>query len=293
MINIITSFYIPINDKIRETELKYALNKNVNNNMVSKIHLFLDNEVDETYINDMKSLNKQFEDKVNVIRVGGQPLYNELFEYANTQELLGNICMVCNGDIWLHNVTTPVLFSFLMEYPVVYALARHEQDGTPPLTNELTAKSYGGCHDAFVFKSPIHPGIFGRITHKQNIWGSENVVIDALVDYHYTVANPCLQMIIIHEHDMLRENRIEENRPSIKHRDLRIGPCSIYVKNGKYYAPRLSLPRFSIEIKKTPSIFMTEEDEKTTQLTETTNNINAMTMPLYATHKKYNRFFLM
>lgn len=302
MIHIITSFYIPNHDKIRETELKCALNKNVKQKLVSKIHLFLDNNEDETYINDMKSLDNQFADKVNIIRIGKQPLYNELFQYANTQELLGNICMVCNGDIWLHNITSQALISFLSNASAVYALTRHEKDGTPPVTDEITPKAYGGCHDAFVFKSPIHPGIFNRITHKQNIWGSENVVIDALIDYQYMVLNPCLQMIIVHEHDMARENRIEENRASIKHRDLRIRPCSIYIKNGKYYAPKIQLPRFTLETKRTVPVFIPEEDENSNSVDDNSGNNstdtdavnkNKVIIPLFATHKKHNRFFLL
>ena len=295
MIHIITSFYIPTNDKTREIELKHTLNKNINSILVSKVHLFLDKTEDEDYINLMKSLNSTFADKVNVIRIGGQPLYNELFEYTNAKELLGNVCMVCNGDIWIHNITSHSIITFLLNGPVVYALSRHEKDGTPPVTDEVTPKAYGGCHDAFVFKSPICPGIFPRITHKQNIWGSENVVIDALVDYQYIVLNPCLQMIIVHEHDMFRENRIEINRPSLKHRDLRIRPCSIYIKNGKYYAPKLTLPRFSLETKKTTPIFMPANDEESTVNKDVSYNANAnkIFIPLYAIRKKYNRLFLL
>ena len=98
MLNIITSFYIPRNDLARENELKKTLNNNLLNSIVKKIHLFLDKQEDEDYI---KSLPQEKQEKIKIIEIGKQPLYSDLFNYANT--LLNEICMISNGDIWIQN----------------------------------------------------------------------------------------------------------------------------------------------------------------------------------------------
>lgn len=236
MINIITSFYIPNNNKERELELKNTLHKNLINRFIKKIHLFLDKEIDAEYI---KSLPQEFIDKIHIIRIGNQPLYSELFGYANS--LQNEICMICNGDIWIAGLPDIQVTMTLLEEKQIFALTRHEKNGYPDLINK-----YIDSYDAFVFKSPINPLIERMTRHKQNIWGAENCVIDALVMLRYKIINPCLQFKIIHEHDMTRPNRIEPNRPRMPHKGNSIKPCMIHVEKNiisikKYIQPRFRL----------------------------------------------------
>ena len=43
--------------------------------------------------------------------------------------------------------------------------------------------------------------------HKQNVWGSENVVLYELNKVKYKLYNPCIQIKIIHEHKSGIRNR--------------------------------------------------------------------------------------
>lgn len=43
--------------------------------------------------------------------------------------------------------------------------------------------------------------IIKHIKHKQNLWGSENVVLYELNKVNYKLYNPCIQIKIIHEHE--------------------------------------------------------------------------------------------
>ena len=176
-----------------------------------KIHLFLDKQEDEDYI---KSLPQEKQEKIKIIEIGKQPLYSDLFNYANT--LLNEICMISNGDIWIQNTQIPFFFS-LLNKNFIFALTRHEMDGKCYFAED-SIDSY----DAFIFKSQLNPFLNKMVVHKQNIWGSENRVIDALIDLKYNVINPCLQFKIIHEHDMKRQNRIENNRERLSHKKNRI-----------------------------------------------------------------------
>jgi len=224
MLNIITSFYIPKNDLARENELKKTLNNNAINPIVKKIHLFLDKKEDEDYI---KTLDRKIQSKIKVIDTGKQPLYSDLFKYAN--RLPNEICMICNGDIWVYTREIP-FFLKALNNNFVFALTRYEIDGKSPHIEE-----YRGSHDAFIFKSQLNPLLQKMVKHKQNIWGSENVVIDSLLYLKYNVKNPCLQFKIIHEHDFKRSNRIEPNRKTLSHNANNITPSHCFISNEKIY----------------------------------------------------------
>ena len=235
MLNIITSFYIPRNDLARENELKKTLNNNLLNSIVKKIHLFLDKQEDEDYI---KSLPQEKQEKIKIIEIGKQPLYSDLFNYANT--LLNEICMISNGDIWIQNTQIPFFFS-LLNKNFIFALTRHEMDGKCYLAED-SIDSY----DVFIFKSQLNPVLQKMVVHKQNMWGSENRVIDALIDLKYNVINPCLQFKIIHEHDMKRQNRIENNRESLFHKPSRIKPLIISINNNRIYFKKYVPQKFRL-----------------------------------------------
>lgn len=235
MLNIITSFYIPRNDLARENELKKTLNNNLLNSIVKKIHLFLDKQEDEDYI---KSLPQEKQEKIKIIEIGKQPLYSDLFNYANT--LLNEICMISNGDIWIQNTQIPFFFS-LLNQNFIFALTRHEMD-----RKCYFAEDSIDSYDAFIFKSQLNPVLQKMVVHKQNMWGSENRVIDALIDLKYKVINPCLQFKIIHEHDMKRQNRIENNRESLSHKANTIKPLIISINNNRIYFEKYLPKRFRL-----------------------------------------------
>jgi len=224
MLNIITSFYIPKNDLARENELKRTLNRNAANPIVKALHLFLDKKEDADYI---KSLSPKIQSKIKIINIGKQPLYSDLFQYANT--LANEICMICNGDIWIYNNEIPFFFKVLNNN-FVFALTRHEIDGASYLIESATAS-----HDAFIFKSQLNPSLQKMVQHKQNIWGSENRVIDALLHLNYKLANPCIQFKIIHEHDFKRLNRIEPNRDRLSHNNNLIIPSMSFINKNKIH----------------------------------------------------------
>ena len=133
-------------------------------------------------------------------------LYTDFFKLANT---LNEICMIANSDIWLYKIYREQI-SYINSNPnTIYALTRHEQDMTCYLID-----NYCGSHDAFIFKSPINTNILDSIKIKQNLWGSENVVIQELEKYDYKVRNPCKSTIIVHEH---KSQLREKNRGGVYH----------------------------------------------------------------------------
>lgn len=235
MLNIITSFYIPANDLVRENELKIALNNNLSNPIIKKIHLFLDKSSDEDYI---KTLSEEKQKKIKIIEIGKQPLYSDFFKYANT--LPNEYCMISNSDIWVHTDTIPFFFSILSAN-IVFVLTRHEMTGK---IDFIEKNSTAISHDAFLFKSQLNPKIQGLVKHKQNLWGSENSVINALLKCRYKLFNPCVQFKIIHQHDMDRPNRIEPNRGRLFISRTTVSPSYIFIQNNMIQFKQISNPRF-------------------------------------------------
>jgi hypothetical protein len=216
MINIITSFYIPkifdsVCNQIRLKELHDCLNNNINNQIIEKIHLYLDDEDAHEYI---KSLNS---DKINIISIGAKPLYSDLFLYA-LEKLQNKICMITNSDIYLAECDNTLL-ERLNDNNTVFALTRYEYDMS---CEQITW--FCGSHDCFVFKSPINfMNKINNINHVQHHLGSENIICWELRNSNINLYNPCYQIKIVHLHkSCLRESdriRIGEDR------NYSVSPC--------------------------------------------------------------------
>ena len=202
MLNLITSFYLPDNEE-RKNELTKSLTKNIECPYIKKIHLYVDDQKTYIYlINKMKDKER----KIKIVGIGKQPKYNDFFWYCNTN-LQNEICMISNTDIWLKHINNPMILTILMQKNIIFALTRHEYNMKSPLINK-----YCGSHDVFIFRAPIKKKIIMNINHPQNLWGSENKVINELISNGYTILNPCKQIVIVHEH---KSNYREKNRKSI------------------------------------------------------------------------------
>jgi hypothetical protein len=205
MINIVTSFFVSKlsrpNIAERNAELVSALQKNVDSPFVDQVHLFVDNEP------SMNRLKEVFADalvsgKIVIASEGKQPLYADLFQYAN-DALKGKICMVTNSDIYIHSCESRLVEN-LRDKPMLYALTRHEYDMSCPLIHD-----YHGSHDSFIFQSPLAISV-DELKFPQNVWGSENKLLRTIYNQNIQIFNPCQQIKIVHLHkSQIREaNRI-------------------------------------------------------------------------------------
>ena len=161
------------------------MQNNIKCKYIEKIHL---------YVDDNDALNKVLElksDKINIIMIGKQPLYSDFFEYA-IDNLKNKICMISNSDIYLYECDIDCLIRLSDN---IFALTRHEHDLSKPLID----KRYGS-HDAFIFNSPLDKKILVNLHHIQNVAGSDDSVVNNLVDNGYNLYNPCFQIKIVHLH---------------------------------------------------------------------------------------------
>ena len=212
MVHLVTSFYVLEKKKKiavkRNQELEESLRKNLNSPLVSGIHLFVDDEraldkircmISEVSEKDCDGIENSNGHKITVIGVRKQPKYSELFLYA-CQSLQGKVVMITNSDIYLAECDLGVLNKISDN---VFALTRYEHDFSSPLI-EVMKQEMWGSHDAFIFQSPLKKlalnNFIPKIGHYQNRWGSEDIVIQVLLEYGYQIYNPCYEIKIVHLH---------------------------------------------------------------------------------------------
>ena len=202
MIHLITSFYnTPFIE--RNNELLMTLIKNIRSKYIEKIHLFIESDFSEIFVKKLvKEMDK--ERKLKIIKVDTQPLYSDFFEYAN--KLHNKVCMISNSDIRIFSINNIKLIRYLNP-DVIYALTRHEAG-----FSDHRIKHYGFSHDCFIFRSPLDKLDLNKLKVKQNVWGSESLVLQELKKKDYITRNPCKHIIIIHEH---QSDIREKNRGSI------------------------------------------------------------------------------
>ena len=210
----------------RNAELQRCLMYNLKSEHIKTVHIFADDQEAADLAEEIAAdLNKD----LKIINIGKQPKYSDLFNYANSigQEL----CMICNSDIYLYQINMNEM-KYRMSKNDVFCLTRHEWNFAPTLINHIEKlKQMGGAElqkymnrrgfkqeelvlahnsvDAFLFWGPLDRLKVDDVEHKQNVLGSENIVVYELNSAGYDLKNPCKDIIIIHEH---RSNKRSYNK---------------------------------------------------------------------------------
>lgn len=211
--------------EIRAKEYQTCLARNLASPAVSAVHLLVQDEesladLHQQVIPRLASpLHRMKLRPVLFHQAPKQPLYSDLFDYAN-EELDKRVVMVCNADIHLptspQGPTPPSAFHQRRPFPVdrlvaeirqpdprsnqkrVFALTRYESEHTmdAPLIDD-----YRGSHDAFIFESPLPRSFPPCVAHQQNCYKAENIVIHELRRAGLAVTNPCLDAQLFHLHE--------------------------------------------------------------------------------------------
>jgi hypothetical protein len=100
---------------------------------------------------------------------------------------------------------------FKSDSPRMLVLARLELDDS--MRSCCFMNSNATCHDAFVFRSPLHVGVrLDLFNFQQNVWQAENYAVGLLRRGGYQLFNPCFDLPLFHNHiSDLRPNQ-NENR---------------------------------------------------------------------------------
>ena len=198
MINIISTFYISKYgsslDNDRTNELCDSFINNLNNDIVEKIHIFVDDFESLKKLNEVTYKNYNSK-KISIIKIKKILTYHDFFNYI-LDKLPNDICMITNSDIYLHFYDINIL-NLLSYEKYCYALTRYEYDMTHPLID-----NYFSSHDCYIFNSKYLDNriICENTNFKQNLLGIESRIIKSFCELGYKVFNPCKQIKIVHLH---------------------------------------------------------------------------------------------
>jgi hypothetical protein len=125
MFSLFTTFYLVENNKERQRELLFCLQKNVQNTLIQNVYIFLDgnnNDFTKKYINE----NIADTTKIKFIYIKKIPTYGDWIEYskhfANT---LGDVSVFTNADIYLDDSIEGIK-SYVEQKESIVCLSRHE-----------------------------------------------------------------------------------------------------------------------------------------------------------------------
>lgn len=199
--NIITSFFnksIYRNSDnstsiIRNNEYNECLVKNMMLPYIKKIYLFID---DEYSLNILDKLIENNDNKHKIVKIehNKQALFSDYFKYAY-DNLCDEVIAICNSDIYFYQYDQKLINKFIIDKGYIFCLTRHETVDYKPLIDKRK-----GSHDVYIFKSPLNNGLIEDSKFKQNLKGSDDIIVFLFQKYGYRTLNPCLQIKIIHNH---------------------------------------------------------------------------------------------
>ena len=190
---LVTQYYIPKN-KEREQEINTCLIKNLENNIIDEIHLYIENDYD---FNFLKNKNK-----IKFIKTNKQLSYNTVFNYSNIYDK-NHIIILSNSDIYFNN-TLKNIYDLNFKN-VFYALNRYDIDKN----NKLVLYDVNYSQDVWIWKPPINIIINDNNINDYfdindgiilGVGGCDNRILKVVKDSGYIIKNASDKIQSIHNH---------------------------------------------------------------------------------------------
>jgi len=197
--NVYYNYYIDSDDN-RNEELKFSLNKLIENKEIDNIYLVID---DKKLVND-PILNIK---KVKLISVDDRPTYSHMFDMINDRTYEDDINMIINSDCFLLEDSVKRIKTYI-DYGESWVLSRKELISTDNLT-WVQDINPAGSQDAWLFKGKIKD-ISGDFT--MGILGCDNKIALLIKEAGYTVLNPVNDVILYHNHKSAIRNYDESTK---------------------------------------------------------------------------------
>lgn len=195
--NLIIEYFVPKN-KQRHQEYLECLQQNIDNEFITKIHIFISDDS----VLDIQS------DKFIINKVDTRPTYEDLFEYCN-ENLKDEICIVANGDIiftdklsLINTISMENVFVALTRWELLF----HENQWVAVPFNNWTSQ------DSWIFKSPIKTS--EEMNFTMGLLGCDNRIAKLVYDQGYEIRNPGNELVNIHNHRTQYRTYTHERVPS-------------------------------------------------------------------------------
>jgi hypothetical protein len=217
MINMIT-YYKKSDKDILNTIQKKCIYENLNNNNISRVHIFGSNLKEE-----FQDIFKEFNSKKEIIlnELEENVSFKDIVDYANSK-LLNKIIFVARSDIILPNQNELDDLKFdLTNNNDIYSLSRIDRliNGNLVRSDKLNKILYCNQQDAWIFKSPLNIDDDDNNDMKNILFYdkySELYFNKILINNNYNVINDTNKLKIIR---LLHENNMD-NRELIDEADI-------------------------------------------------------------------------
>ena len=186
----------------REKEYMICLQRNLNHDLISHIHILTSNAEETRQIFQKYELSNQT--KLLISELKSIVMVRDFFEYIS-QNLVGKNVMFTNADIWIGSGFDRVDPIVMRKQKVFYSITRQvthneERCGRKDLCLE---EQYIGCHDTFLFylHEPMPEGALEFLNFKFPAAGIENVLMWVFQKkLGYCLLNPCSILETFHFH---------------------------------------------------------------------------------------------
>jgi len=184
--NLIFPYYEP-DDKLRVNEINFCLRKNIENELIKTIFLF----ISET---DKEKITIPINEKIiEVIIETDRVYFDQIIKFA--QSFKNQFFILVNSDIFLDNTISEIDLSDKN----VYCLSRHEY------INESTIKipvyHRRGSQDCWIFRSDIEINNFEELDFRMGVPGCDSRIAYIFYENGYKVLNTSLTTKIYHVHN--------------------------------------------------------------------------------------------
>ena len=186
----------------RQLEIEEVLQRNLNNTLVTAIHLLISQASAGQRLQQLSLHNKH---KIVVHEINSLPKYKDFFLYVS-EKLLNKLVAVLNMDIYIGEGFELLNKTLLVTENISYVLTRHgrqERHCDMSRGRGYCDVRYIGSHDTFVLvlKRPLDKSELSQLDYSANRFGSENRLI-WLLKYRLKMKlrNPCKILKTYHSH---------------------------------------------------------------------------------------------
>ena len=199
----------------RQLEIEEVLQRNLNNTLVTTVHLLVNQPSAEQRL---RKLSLHNEHKIVVRSIESLPKYKDFFVYIN-EKLLNRFVVMLNMDIYIGEGFELLNKTFLAKSNICYVLTRHgRQERRCDMSSRYgyCGRRYIGSHDTYIFvlTRPLSEPQLAELNYDANVMAAENRLIWLLRrGLKKKLLNPCKVLKTYHSHCIDIHGR---DRPRIK-----------------------------------------------------------------------------
>lgn len=199
MVNLFTSYY-KANNIHRQSELSRCLKNNIQNELINKIYLLID---DESLIKDMLS------DKIIIVKTDGNFRHNfsYYFDLINKHSQEEDINIICNSDIFFDESLS---ICNSMRSQDSMALSRWEVNRRL-IKNQVQVQRHGDSQDAWIFRGSVRK--IGFSDFPIGMLGCDNRIAHEIKQAGYNISNPSKTIKCWHLHNTGRVGTVQITVP--------------------------------------------------------------------------------